>query len=41
VIELKNPADHQATVKNAYNQFQTYKAQVPCLFTCNEGAGHL
>lgn len=36
VIELKNPADHQATVKNAYNQFQTYKAQVPCLFTCNE-----
>jgi len=36
VIELKNPADHQATVRNAYNQFQTYKAQVPCLFTCNE-----
>jgi type I restriction enzyme R subunit len=35
VIELKNPADHQATVRNAYNQFQTYKAQVPCLFTCN------
>ena len=35
VIELKNPADHQATVRTAYNQFQTYKAQVPSLFTCN------
>lgn len=35
VIELKNPADHQATVRNAYNQFQTYKAQVPCLFITN------
>lgn len=35
VIELKNPADKQATLRNAYNQFQTYKAQVPCLFTCN------
>ena len=35
VIELKNPADHQATVRSAYNQFQTYKAQVPCLFTTN------
>jgi len=35
VIELKNPADEQATVRNAYNQFQTYKAQVPSLFTCN------
>ena len=35
VIELKNPADEQATVRNAYNQFQTYKAQVPCLFTTN------
>jgi len=36
VIELKNPADHQATVRTAYNQFQTYKAQIPSLFTCNE-----
>jgi type I restriction enzyme R subunit len=35
VIELKNPADAKATVRNAYNQFQTYKAQVPCLFTTN------
>ena len=35
VIELKNPADEQATVRSAYNQFQTYKAQVPSLFTCN------
>ncbi len=36
VIELKNPADEQATVRSAYNQFQTYKAQAPSLFTYNE-----
>ena len=36
VIELKNPAGQHATVRTAYNQFQTYKAQIPCLFTCNE-----
>ncbi len=35
VIELKNPADEQATVRNAFNQFQTYKAQIPSLFVCN------
>ena len=35
VIELKNPADEQATVRSAYNQFQTYKFQVPSLFTYN------
>jgi type I restriction enzyme R subunit len=25
VIELKNPADEQATLKKAFNQLQTYK----------------
>jgi type I site-specific restriction-modification system R (restriction) subunit/very-short-patch-repair endonuclease len=36
VIELKNPADQNATVFSAYNQHQTYKAQIPSLFVCNE-----
>ncbi|NCC51700.1 MAG: type I restriction endonuclease subunit R [Spartobacteria bacterium] len=36
VIELKNPADENATVKSAYNQLQTYKAQIPSLFRFNE-----
>jgi type I restriction enzyme R subunit len=36
VIELKNPADENATCKDAYNQLQTYKLQIPSLFTYNE-----
>lgn len=36
VIELKNPADENATVKTAFNQFETYKAQIPSLFRFNE-----
>ena len=36
VIELKNPADEQATVWAAWNQLQTYKAQIPALFRFNE-----
>ncbi|QHI68766.1 type I restriction endonuclease subunit R [Tichowtungia aerotolerans] len=36
VIELKNAADESADVKSAYNQLQTYKAQIPSLFTHNE-----
>ncbi len=36
VIELKNPADEKATVKTAFNQIQTYKQQIPSLFTFNE-----
>src|SRR3990172_6627182 len=36
VIELKNPADEDATVRAAFNQLQTYKQQIPSLFTCNE-----
>ncbi len=36
VIELKNPADEDATIKSAFNQLQTYKAQIPSLLTYNE-----
>ncbi len=36
VIELKNPADENATVKTAFNQFETYKVQIPSLFRFNE-----
>ncbi len=36
VIELKNPADADATIWTAYQQLQTYKAEVPSLFTFNE-----
>lgn len=35
VIELKNPADENATVKAAYQQLQTYKQAIPSLFTYN------
>jgi len=35
VIELKNPADENATVKSAFKQLQTYKATIPSLFTYN------
>ncbi len=36
VIELKNPADENATIRSAYNQLQTYKEQIGSLFTYNE-----
>ena len=36
VIELKNPADEDATIWTAFNQLQTYKQQIPSLFTFNE-----
>ena len=36
VIELKNPADEQATIRHAFNQLQTYKGDIPSLFACNE-----
>jgi len=36
VMELKNPADENATIKSAYNQLQTYKQTIPSLFTYNE-----
>ncbi len=35
VIELKNPADENATVWSAFHQLQTYKAEMPSLFACN------
>ena len=35
VIELKNTADEDATVDHAWNQLQTYQAQIPRLFQTN------
>ena len=35
VIELKNAGDENATLKSAYNQIETYKQQIPSLFTYN------
>ena len=35
VIELKNPADENATIHSAFKQFQTYKQAIPGLFTYN------
>jgi type I restriction enzyme R subunit len=36
VIELKNPADEDATIWTAWQQLQTYKAELPALFSFNE-----
>ena len=36
VIELKNPADEDATLWTAWQQLQTYKAELPTLFSMNE-----
>ena len=35
VIELKNPADEEATIWTAWQQLQTYKAELPALFAMN------
>ncbi len=35
VIELKNPAVEQATLRKAYDQIQTYKSVIPSLFFYN------
>jgi type I restriction enzyme R subunit len=35
VIELKNAADAKATLQTAFNQLQTYKREIPSLFTYN------
>lgn len=35
IIELKNPADENATVRSAYRQLQTYKQAIPSLFAYN------
>ena len=36
IIELKNPTDEDATVWTAWQQLQTYKAELPSLFSMNE-----
>ena len=35
IIELKNPGGENATLSGAFNQLQTYKAQIPSLFRTN------
>jgi type I restriction enzyme R subunit len=35
VVELKNAADENATIWSAFQQLQTYKAEVPSLFALN------
>ena len=35
VIELKNPADENASISAAFHQLQTYKAEIPSLFAFN------
>ncbi len=35
VVELKNPADEDATIWTAWQQLQTYKAELPSLFAMN------
>ena len=35
VIELKNPTDENATIRSAFQQLQTYKAEIPSLFAFN------
>jgi type I restriction enzyme R subunit len=35
VFELKNAADQNATIWDAFNQLQTYKQQIPSFFTYN------
>ncbi|HNP82736.1 MAG TPA: type I restriction endonuclease subunit R [Nitrospira sp.] len=37
VIELKNPADEDATIWSAYQQLQTYQLEIPSLFNTNAG----
>lgn len=36
IIELKDPTEEKASLKSAYNQLQTYKAEIPALFRFNE-----
>ena len=36
VFELKNLADEKVGIKEAFNQFQTYKQDIPSLFAYNE-----
>lgn len=36
VLELKNPADENATIGGTFKQLQTYKEKIPSLFVYNE-----
>ena len=36
IIELKNPADEDATIWTAWQQLQTYKSELPTLFSMND-----
>ena len=36
VMELKNPTDEDATIWSAWQQLQTYKSELPTLFSMNE-----
>ena len=36
LFELKKPEDENATISGAHNQVQTYKKQIPALFTWNQ-----
>ena len=36
LIELKNPADENATIWSAFNQFETYQKEIPSIFRFNE-----
>lgn len=35
LLELKNPGDEDATMKGAWNQIQTYRSDIPSIFTPN------
>ncbi|MBI2260288.1 MAG: type I restriction endonuclease subunit R [Caulobacterales bacterium] len=35
VVELKDPTNHQATMRSAFNQLQTYRERIPALFRFN------
>ena len=36
IIEIKNPVDEDATIRTAWSQLQTYRAELPALFSLNE-----
>jgi len=36
LMELKRPGDENATLRGAFNQVQTYRAQIPDIFTWNQ-----
>ena len=36
IVELKNPTDEDATIWTAWHQLQTYKSELPTLFSMNE-----